>query len=719
MSTDLDDVVRILSDYEIGRELGRGQFGVVLAGRHRQLGRDVAIKQLAGPVAANPEYSARFRREARLLAQLDHRHVVTVYDYREEGDLRLLVMEMLTGGSFADRRSGGMRTETAIGAVMAAASGLYHVHEQGILHRDVKPENLMFDGRGLLKVTDFGLARGDTTNATALNLTQAGDFFGTPAYVAPEQAAEMFGGGWPAVGPAADQYGLAAVLYEALSGALTHDATGGVVGLCARRMNEEARPLREMAPNVPVAIERVVMRGVARDPAQRYPTVEAFAVDLGEACTSELGREWMSRSDVQIREAGPIREAAESSRSTAPASGEASATSIVTPTITPPTAKAPTWRRWIMIPVAILGLALLATVFMIASGGNEPATDQQAAVAPAELPLQISDAWTMPTDGNVFASAAVDGNTIVIGSEDGSVYGIDATTGDELWTFATQPTPDGETQPVRSSAAIANGVAYVGGFDGFLYAIDIATGAERWNADIGYQIFSSPAVSGGTVVVGADKLYAFDAATGVERWPGTGGVTDDVIVSSPAIAGDLVVVGSDDGVVSAFGLADGARRWTFATGGPVQSSPRIVDGVAYVGSNDGSLYAIDTATGLQKWNADLGGPVKSSPAVSDGTVFVGTGAGTVVALNAESGEPPLWEFDAQEMVDSSPLVVGNLVVVGTNGRRVYFLDAATGEPKGAFQAGGDVLSSPRLAGDKVIVGSHDDLVHALTGFASP
>src|SRR4051812_46649581 len=126
MSTDLPHVARVLSDYDIGREIGRGEFGVVWSGRHRQLRREVAIKQLAGSVSATAEYGARFRREARVLAQMDHPHVVTVYDYREAGELRFLVMELLPGGTFADRLASGMTFETAIGATLAAASGLHH-----------------------------------------------------------------------------------------------------------------------------------------------------------------------------------------------------------------------------------------------------------------------------------------------------------------------------------------------------------------------------------------------------------------------------------------------------------------------------------------------------------------------------------------------------------------------------------------------------------------
>ncbi|HTK17653.1 MAG TPA: serine/threonine-protein kinase, partial [Acidimicrobiia bacterium] len=267
MSTNLEDVARALPEYEIDREVGRGEFGIVWSGRHRQLNRLVAIKQLVGPNTAN--YTARFRREARVLAQMNHPHVVAVYDYREDDELRVLVMELLSGGTLAARRAEGMSLESTIASILAAASGLHHVHEHRILHRDVKPENLMFDHRGTVKVTDFGIARGDVLDATAINLTHAGEFFGTPAYVSPEQAGHALGEGWPPVDAAGDQYSLAAVLYQALSGHLTHDTTGGAIALCTRRMNDDARPLRDVAPAISREIEAVVSRALCRIPGDR------------------------------------------------------------------------------------------------------------------------------------------------------------------------------------------------------------------------------------------------------------------------------------------------------------------------------------------------------------------------------------------------------------------------------------------------------------------
>ena len=183
-----------------------------------------------------------------------------------------------------------MSLETAIASALAAASGLHHVHEQGILHRDVKPENLMFDRRGTFKVTDFGIARVDFVDATVIDLTHAGQFFGTPAYVSPEQAGHTLGEGWPPIDAASDQYSLAAVLYEALCGAAhaRRDRRRG----CALQPPHERRASAvagRSAPDVPAEIEAVVMKALARDPNLRYATAEEFAVALGERRPTRLG----------------------------------------------------------------------------------------------------------------------------------------------------------------------------------------------------------------------------------------------------------------------------------------------------------------------------------------------------------------------------------------------------------------------------------------------
>ena len=261
MTLDQQEVIDALPNYEVGAELGRGGWGVVLAGRHRQLGREVAIKQLPRAFAADESVRARFVTEARLLASLDHPHIVPVYDFVERDGLCLLVMEQLPSGTLWSRFStDGFTQPAAAAAVLAAIAGLQAAHEHQILHRDVKPENLMFSATGALKVTDFGIAKvvgGDGTLAT-----RAGEVVGTPAYIAPEQAR----GG--ELSPATDVYAVATMFYELLSGQLPFADDADAMALLFKHAFETPTPLRDRAPFVPEGIAEVVMRGSGHRPGR-------------------------------------------------------------------------------------------------------------------------------------------------------------------------------------------------------------------------------------------------------------------------------------------------------------------------------------------------------------------------------------------------------------------------------------------------------------------
>ena len=241
VSLDQQAVIDALPAYEIGGELGRGGWGVVLAGKHRQLGRDVAIKQLPRAFAVDESIRSRFTVEARLLASLDHPHIVPVYDFVEQDGLCLLVMELLPGGTVWSRFTGdGFTASGACAVVLACLSGLQAAHGRQVLHRDIKPENLMFSSTGALKVTDFGIAKvvgGEETMAT-----RAGEVVGTPAYIAPEQAR---GGD---LSPATDVYAVATMLYELLSGQLPFADDGDAMALMFKHAFEQPEPLLEKAP---------------------------------------------------------------------------------------------------------------------------------------------------------------------------------------------------------------------------------------------------------------------------------------------------------------------------------------------------------------------------------------------------------------------------------------------------------------------------------------
>ena len=296
----------VLPGYEIGLELGRGAFGVVVAGRHRQLGREVAIKRLAPQLVGNDAVRKRFLAEAQILAALDHPHVVPVFDYVEDGDVCALVMERLGGGTvwrrFVDR---GFDQRTACVIALVACSGLHAAHLRGVLHRDMKPENMLFGTDRVLKVADFGIARmlgEDDTLATT-----RGQLLGTPAYMAPEQASGTD------LGPATDVYAAGVMLYELLSGRLPHREEGGPIATVMRHMNEDALPLVAAAPTVPGRLAAVVDRSLARDPRDRFASAEDFGVAVAEVAADWWGSEWSKGLEVALRDPGPIMSSAQRS----------------------------------------------------------------------------------------------------------------------------------------------------------------------------------------------------------------------------------------------------------------------------------------------------------------------------------------------------------------------------------------------------------------------
>jgi serine/threonine protein kinase len=303
-----------LPGYEIGTELGRGAFGVVVAGRHRQLGREVAIKQLSPALMSDDVVRQRFLAEARVLASIDHPHVVPIYDYVEQGESCILVMERLGGGTvwhqFVDR---GFDQRSACAIALAVCSGLHGAHQHGVLHRDMKPENVLFGSDHSLKVTDFGIAR--VLGENDVLASRDGQLLGTPAYMAPEQASGTD------LGPATDIYAVGVMLYELLSGQLPFSEDGGSMAIVMRHINEDPTPLLDAAPTVPIGIANAVMQALSRAPEDRFASAEDFGAAIGAAASVAWGSNWIDLTGITLRDSGRIVVSARSSQAVASESG--------------------------------------------------------------------------------------------------------------------------------------------------------------------------------------------------------------------------------------------------------------------------------------------------------------------------------------------------------------------------------------------------------------
>jgi eukaryotic-like serine/threonine-protein kinase len=270
----------LISDrYELEELVGSGGMSSVFRARDLQLERQVAVKILLERYAGDPEYLERFRREARAVARLSHPNIVTVIDRGDDDGRQYIVFEHVDGENLKELvvRSGRLPVRRALELALSVADGLAFAHEQGLVHRDVKPQNVLLSSEGEVKVTDFGIARSIHVDH---GVTQTGTVLGTGEYLAPEQAS-----GKP-VSPATDVYSLGVVLWELLTGDVPFTGEN-FVAVALQHVNDPPPNLRAVRPDVSPRLAATVERALAKDPAQRFPSMAALAREL-RACLAEL-----------------------------------------------------------------------------------------------------------------------------------------------------------------------------------------------------------------------------------------------------------------------------------------------------------------------------------------------------------------------------------------------------------------------------------------------
>src|SRR5215217_3612239 len=266
--------------YELKHVVGSGGMSSVYCAFDTLLERNVALKVLHDQYGDDEEYVERFRREARAVAQLSHPNIVTVIDRGEEDGKQFIVFELIEGDNLKDlvERGGPLPVRRVLELGLEVGRALAFAHSQGLVHRDVKPQNVLLNGDGRAKVTDFGIAR----TLDVDGMTQTGTVLGTSNYIAPEQAS-----GQP-VDAHSDVYSLGAVLYELLTGDVPFPGEN-FVAVAMKHLHEPAPNLLDVRKDVPLRVAAAVDRALEKDPEQRFPTMDAFAAEL-DACLAELDR---------------------------------------------------------------------------------------------------------------------------------------------------------------------------------------------------------------------------------------------------------------------------------------------------------------------------------------------------------------------------------------------------------------------------------------------
>jgi tRNA A-37 threonylcarbamoyl transferase component Bud32 len=284
-------------DYELLQEIARGGMGVIYRARQVSLNRIVALKMIRAGELATPADVQRFRLEAEAAALLDHPNIVPIYEVGEHQGQQFFSMKLIEGGGLAsrvgDRAPGARKLKQREAARLLAlvARAVHFAHQRGILHRDLKPANVLVDDRGQPYVTDFGLAKRVQQDA---GMTQSGVIVGTPAYMAPEQAAARKG-----LTTAADVYGLGAILYELLTGRPPFQGATALDVLLQVLEQEPARP-RALAPGLDRDLESICLKCLEKEPSRRYASAAALADDL---------ERWLEGRPIQARASGALERA--------------------------------------------------------------------------------------------------------------------------------------------------------------------------------------------------------------------------------------------------------------------------------------------------------------------------------------------------------------------------------------------------------------------------
>jgi eukaryotic-like serine/threonine-protein kinase len=299
----------IAERYELEELVGTGGMSSVYRARDRLLERYVALKVLHPHYAEDEEYVERFRREARSVAQLSHPHIVTVIDRGEDGGQQFIVFEYVDGENLKQlvERAGPLPTRRAVQLALEIADALTFAHEHGLVHRDVKPQNVLLTPDGDAKVTDFGIARSlDVEHG----LTQTGTVLGTSNYLSPEQASGK------ATTASTDVYSLGVVVYELLTAEVPFPGDN-FVAVAMKHINEPAPDLLEKRPDVPLRLAAAVDRAMEKDPNHRFATMDEFASEL-RRCLAELDTPDAERTVIAqrpvVRERRPHRVRAARSR---------------------------------------------------------------------------------------------------------------------------------------------------------------------------------------------------------------------------------------------------------------------------------------------------------------------------------------------------------------------------------------------------------------------
>jgi eukaryotic-like serine/threonine-protein kinase len=610
--------------YVIEAVVGKGGMGHVYRGRDTRLDRVRAIKEMI-PQMGDPEASLiNYKREARVMLDLDHPSIPEVFDTFVEGRRAYIVIQFVEGENLEQRfdRTPDFLTQEQVGEWMLQLCQIVsylHAQKPPIIFRDIKPSNIIVTPENRIVLVDFGIAK-------AFHEGQEHTNVGTNGYAAKEQYMRQ-------AEPRSDIYSIGATMHHLLTRS-------------DPRINPPftfaERPPRKLNPAISEAMEAVIMKAVAIEKEDRYQTTE----ELARAIESALGLAPVDDTSVYRATRAPAR----SRSSWSPALGPTGSLRQVGAEVL--------WATPTGDEVRATPLLTADTLYIGSYDSHFYALDRRSGAV----------RWKFAAGAGICGRAAIWRDLVIVGSEDANVYALNAQTGAPAWRFAA-------SRHVRSSPRVFDDRVYVGSDDGVMYALDPRTGEKIWGYTTYREVVSSAAHARGIIYFGSrdDYVYAVDTQTGEKKWSfRTGGG----VISTPWVDDDYVYVGSSDFTVYCLEAKSGWRAWEERTEKFVISSPVIAGDYLYIGSTDNHLYCLNRRTGRRQWRYRSGHQINSTPFVAGGVVYFGGIDRSVYGLDAATGALR-WRFETDGMVPGSPVVDQGVVYFGSADRHVYAVRAAT------------------------------------------
>jgi outer membrane protein assembly factor BamB len=554
----------------------RGGMGLIFrACDSHQDNKPCVIKQLRPDPGLD---EGMFQREAELLSKLRHLHIPACRDFFTENGTHYLVSDLIEGRALQDViEQDGPAQESAVirwGIHLCDALAYIHSQQPPIVHRDIKPDNVIITPEGDAVLVDFGIARRyEEGKRDTMKI-------GTWGYLPPEQKAGR-------TEPRSDLYALGGTLYFALTG--KDPQLINIIDINLQwRKDISFPPVRAANPTVSAELEAILLQATRVVAEQRYASASEMLDELRHLHASQ------QTSPCPYCQQANLLSATHCTRC----------------------------NRALTTQAAVQRLPQNWTSFR----GNAARTG----VSETALHLPLKQVCSFHTQGAVDGSPIIANGIIYAASRDSALYAFDISTQRQLWRYSTGAS-------LRSTPTISGDTLFLGDDDGILHAVQSMGGSARWRVPLGGKIFASVAAGTERIIAAtqAGLAAALNPINGEVLWEQRSG---SPFYASPAIYSNLVILCNGQGQVKALDLTSGKALWTFQTAGPIRATPACQDGLVLVAGPHGSLALLESRSGESRWQRDLGSPVSASPVMTRERVFVASQSGAIFALNRENGQ---------------------------------------------------------------------------------